>query len=97
MGAPQCENFAFVTQVPLLVSRTVTAGWSGSIQLLVQNGVLKCPSCSRKPNHADILLINSQYVSKVEIVIDQTEPLPFLTLLHVGKLAAKHSRERRRG
>ncbi|NXO31151.1 LSM12 protein, partial [Cisticola juncidis] len=38
-----------------------------------------CPSSSGKPNHADILLVNLQYVSEVEIINDRTEtpPPPF--------------------
>ncbi|XP_037680719.1 protein LSM12 homolog isoform X2 [Choloepus didactylus] len=46
---------------------------------------LKCPSSSGKPNHADILLINLQYVSEVEIINDRTETPPPLASLNVSK------------
>ncbi|KAF3816989.1 hypothetical protein EI555_013937 [Monodon monoceros] len=47
---------------------------------------LKCPSSSGKPNHADILLINLQYVSEVEIINDRTETPPPLASLNVSKV-----------
>ncbi|XP_043323325.1 protein LSM12 homolog isoform X2 [Cervus elaphus] len=47
---------------------------------------LKCPSSSGKPNHADILLINLQYVSEVEIINDRTETPPPLASLNVSKM-----------
>ncbi|XP_073428888.1 protein LSM12 [Dendrobates tinctorius] len=50
---------------------------------------LKCPSTSGKPNHADILLLNLQYVSDVEVLNDRTQtPLP-LASLNIGKLASR--------
>ncbi|XP_006167434.1 protein LSM12 homolog isoform X2 [Tupaia chinensis] len=55
---------------------------------------LKCPSSSRKPNHADILLINLQYVSEVEIINDRTETPPPLASLNVSKLASKARTEK---
>ncbi|NXP42826.1 LSM12 protein, partial [Leiothrix lutea] len=45
-----------------------------------------CPSSSGKPNHADILLVNLQYVSEVEIINDRTETPPPLASLNVSKL-----------
>uniref|UniRef100_A0A8C7C2F8 LSM12 homolog n=1 Tax=Neovison vison TaxID=452646 RepID=A0A8C7C2F8_NEOVI len=53
---------------------------------------LKCPSSSGKPNHADILLINLQYVSEVEIINDRTETPPPLASLNVSKVE-KHFRD----
>uniref|UniRef100_A0A8C5KAZ1 AD domain-containing protein n=1 Tax=Jaculus jaculus TaxID=51337 RepID=A0A8C5KAZ1_JACJA len=50
---------------------------------------LKCPSSSGKPNHADTLLINLQYVSEVEIINDRTEAPPPPASLNVSKLASK--------
>uniref|UniRef100_A0A2K5ZUM3 LSM12 homolog n=1 Tax=Mandrillus leucophaeus TaxID=9568 RepID=A0A2K5ZUM3_MANLE len=55
---------------------------------------LKCPSSSGKPNHADILLINLQYVSEVEIINDRTETPPPLASLNVSKLASKARTEK---
>ncbi|XP_033062013.1 protein LSM12 homolog [Trachypithecus francoisi] len=55
---------------------------------------LKCPSSSGKPNHADILLINLQYVSEVEIINDRTETPPPLASLRVSKLASKARTEK---
>lgn len=46
----------------------------------------ECPSSSGKPNHADILLINLQYVSEVEIINDRTETPPPLASLNVSKV-----------
>ncbi|XP_010571442.1 PREDICTED: protein LSM12 homolog isoform X2 [Haliaeetus leucocephalus] len=46
---------------------------------------LKCPSSSGKPNHADILLVNLQYVSEVEIINDRTGTPPPLASLNVSK------------
>ncbi|KGL80279.1 Protein LSM12, partial [Tinamus guttatus] len=45
----------------------------------------ECPSSSGKPNHADILLVNLQYVSEVEIINDRTETPPPLASLNVSK------------
>ncbi|KAL4687119.1 hypothetical protein H8959_019247 [Pygathrix nigripes] len=47
-----------------------------------------------KPNHADILLINLQYVSEVEIINDRTETPPPLASLNVSKLASKARTEK---
>uniref|UniRef100_A0A8C5KK39 LSM12 anticodon-binding domain-containing protein n=1 Tax=Jaculus jaculus TaxID=51337 RepID=A0A8C5KK39_JACJA len=55
---------------------------------------LKCPSSSGKPNHADILLINLQYVSEVEIINDRTETPPPLASLSISKLASKARTEK---
>ncbi|XP_043359427.1 protein LSM12 homolog isoform X2 [Dermochelys coriacea] len=55
---------------------------------------LKCPSSSGKPNHADILLVNLQYVSEVEIINDRTETPPPLASLNVSKLANKARTEK---
>ncbi|KFO71350.1 Protein LSM12, partial [Cuculus canorus] len=46
----------------------------------------ECPSSSGKPNHADILLVNLQYVSEVEIINDRTETPPPLASLNVSKV-----------
>ncbi|XP_010641315.1 protein LSM12 homolog, partial [Fukomys damarensis] len=54
----------------------------------------ECPSSSGKPNHADILLINLQYVSEVEIINDRTETPPPLASLNVSKLASKARTEK---
>lgn len=54
----------------------------------------ECPSSSGKPNHADILLINLQYVSDVEIINDRTETPPPLASLNVSKLASKARTEK---
>ncbi|XP_075436480.1 protein LSM12 isoform X1 [Ascaphus truei] len=48
---------------------------------------LKCPSSSGKPNHADILLLNLQYVSDVEVLNDRTQTPPPLASLNINKLA----------
>ncbi|XP_010011400.1 PREDICTED: protein LSM12 homolog, partial [Nestor notabilis] len=53
-----------------------------------------CPSSSGKPNHADILLVNLQYVSEVEIINDRTETPPPLASLNVSKLANKARTEK---
>ncbi|NWR41879.1 LSM12 protein, partial [Regulus satrapa] len=50
-----------------------------------------CPSSSGKPNHADILLVNLQYVSEVEIINDRTETPPPLASLNVSKKEEKMS------
>ncbi|XP_074080377.1 protein LSM12 isoform X2 [Macrotis lagotis] len=55
---------------------------------------LKCPSSSGKPNHADILLINLQFVSEIEIINDRTETPPPLASLNVSKLASKARTEK---
>ncbi|XP_009992590.1 PREDICTED: protein LSM12 homolog, partial [Chaetura pelagica] len=55
---------------------------------------LECPSSSGKPNHADILLVNLQYVSEVEIINDRTETPPPLASLNVSKLANKARTEK---
>ncbi|GAB1296892.1 Protein LSM12 homolog [Apodemus speciosus] len=57
-------------------------------------GRAECPSSSGKPNHADILLINLQYVSEVEIINDRTETPPPLASLNVSKLASKARTEK---
>ncbi|XP_005062290.2 PREDICTED: transmembrane protein 101 [Ficedula albicollis] len=57
-----------------------------------ENG--ECPSSSGKPNHADILLVNLQYVSEVEIINDRTETPPPLASLNVSKLANKARTEK---
>lgn len=49
----------------------------------------ECPSSSGKPNHADILLVNLQYVSEVEIINDRTETPPPLASLNVSKVRAR--------
>uniref|UniRef100_A0A8C0VPG4 LSM12 homolog n=1 Tax=Cyanistes caeruleus TaxID=156563 RepID=A0A8C0VPG4_CYACU len=54
----------------------------------------ECPSSSGKPNHADILLVNLQYVSEVEIINDRTETPPPLASLNVSKLANKARTEK---
>uniref|UniRef100_A0A8C6ZFU5 LSM12 homolog n=3 Tax=Tinamidae TaxID=8803 RepID=A0A8C6ZFU5_NOTPE len=54
----------------------------------------QCPSSSGKPNHADILLVNLQYVSEVEIINDRTETPPPLASLNVSKLANKARTEK---
>ncbi|XP_057256074.1 protein LSM12 [Pezoporus wallicus] len=54
----------------------------------------ECPSSSGKPNHADILLVNLQYVSEVEIINDRTETPPPLASLNVSKLATKARTEK---
>lgn len=46
----------------------------------------ECPSSSGKPNHADILLVNLQYVSEVEIINDRTGTPPPLASLNVSKV-----------
>ncbi|KFQ48176.1 Protein LSM12, partial [Nestor notabilis] len=51
----------------------------------------ECPSSSGKPNHADILLVNLQYVSEVEIINDRTETPPPLASLNVSKVRAAPS------
>ncbi|XP_072254225.1 protein LSM12-like [Pyxicephalus adspersus] len=53
---------------------------------------LKCPSASGKPNHADILLLNLQYVSDVEVLNDRTQTPPPLASLNIGKVE-KHFRD----
>nr|BAG62326.1 unnamed protein product [Homo sapiens] len=50
---------------------------------------LKCPSSSGKPNHADILLINLQYVSEVE----NCKGKEGSALSHVRKIVEKHFRD----
>lgn len=54
----------------------------------------ECPSSSGKPNHADILLVNLQYVSEVEIINDRTGTPPPLASLNVSKLANKARTEK---
>ncbi|XP_071967396.1 protein LSM12 isoform X2 [Engystomops pustulosus] len=49
----------------------------------------ECPSTSGKPNHADILLLNLQYVSEVEVLNDRTQTPPPLASLNIGKLASR--------
>ncbi|XP_033929870.1 protein LSM12 homolog [Melopsittacus undulatus] len=48
---------------------------------------IKCPSSSGKPNHADILLVNLQYVSEVEILSDRSDTPPPLASLNVSKVS----------
>uniref|UniRef100_A0A8C5QWX3 LSM12 homolog n=1 Tax=Leptobrachium leishanense TaxID=445787 RepID=A0A8C5QWX3_9ANUR len=55
---------------------------------------LKCPSTSGKPNHADILLLNLQYVSDVEVLNDRTQTPPPLASLNIGKLASRARQEK---
>ncbi|KAG8430187.1 hypothetical protein GDO86_018279, partial [Hymenochirus boettgeri] len=50
---------------------------------------LKCPSSSGKPNHADILLLNLEYVSDVEVLNDRTQTPPPLASLNINKLASR--------
>uniref|UniRef100_A0A8V5GW38 Uncharacterized protein n=1 Tax=Melopsittacus undulatus TaxID=13146 RepID=A0A8V5GW38_MELUD len=54
----------------------------------------ECPSSSGKPNHADILLVNLQYVSEVEILSDRSDTPPPLASLNVSKLATKARTEK---
>lgn len=46
----------------------------------------ECPSTSGKPNHADILLLNLQYVSDVEVLNDRTQTPPPLASLNISKV-----------
>ncbi|XP_078501356.1 protein LSM12 [Lissotriton helveticus] len=55
---------------------------------------LKCPSSSGKPNHADILLLNLQYVSDVQVITDRTETPPPLASLNIAKLANRAKMEK---
>ncbi|KAM9296076.1 protein LSM12 [Gastrophryne carolinensis] len=55
---------------------------------------LKCPSTSGKPNHADILLLNLQYVSDVEVLNDRTQTPPPLASLNINKLASRARMEK---
>lgn len=73
----------------LAMPGAAAAGRGGSLRLSSKMLALKCPSSSGKPNHADILLINLQYVSEVEIINDGTETPPLLVSLNVSKLASK--------
>ncbi|KAE8575438.1 hypothetical protein XENTR_v10003841 [Xenopus tropicalis] len=50
---------------------------------------LKCPSSSGKPNHADILLLNLDYVSDVEVINERTQTPPPLASLNITKLASR--------
>ncbi|XP_075033349.1 protein LSM12 [Mixophyes fleayi] len=50
---------------------------------------LKCPSSSGKPNHADILLLNLQYVSDVKVLNNRTQTPPPLASLNINKLASR--------
>ncbi|KAE8575439.1 hypothetical protein XENTR_v10003841 [Xenopus tropicalis] len=49
----------------------------------------KCPSSSGKPNHADILLLNLDYVSDVEVINERTQTPPPLASLNITKLASR--------
>uniref|UniRef100_A0ABI7WRA1 LSM12 homolog n=1 Tax=Felis catus TaxID=9685 RepID=A0ABI7WRA1_FELCA len=71
------------------VPGAAAAGRGGSLRLPVQNA-----GFNGKPNHADILLINLQYVSEVEIINDRTETPPPLASLNVSKLASKARTEK---
>ncbi|KAJ1136367.1 hypothetical protein NDU88_002784 [Pleurodeles waltl] len=55
---------------------------------------LKCPSSSGKANHADILLLNLQYVSDVQVITDRTETPPPLASLNIAKLANRAKMEK---
>ncbi|XP_069490438.1 protein LSM12 isoform X2 [Ambystoma mexicanum] len=55
---------------------------------------LKCPSSSGKANHADILLLNLQYVSDIQVLTDRTETPPPLASLNITKLAARAKTEK---
>ncbi|XP_068120426.1 protein LSM12 [Hyperolius riggenbachi] len=50
---------------------------------------LKCPPSSGKSNHADILLLNLQYVSKIDVLTERTQTPPPLASLNISKLASR--------